>query len=87
MIVLSAVLSRIEDWVGMEAFAQERETWLRSFLRLPNGIPAHDTLSDVIDRLDPVAFRAAFTAWAADALPNLGGEQACVDGVTGLGNG
>jgi len=86
MIVLSAVLSGIEDWVGMETFAQERETWLRSFLRLPNGIPAHDTLSDVIGRLDPVAFRAAFTAWATDALPNLGGEQVCVDGKTVRGS-
>jgi hypothetical protein len=44
MIVRSAVLSGIEDWVGMETFAQERETWLRSFLRLPKGIPSHMTL-------------------------------------------
>jgi predicted transposase YbfD/YdcC len=86
MIVLSAILSGIEDWVGMQTFAQERETWLRSFLRLPNGIPSHDTLSDVIGRLDPVAFRAAFTAWATDALPNLGGEQVCVDGKTVRGS-
>jgi predicted transposase YbfD/YdcC len=86
MIVLSAILSGIEDWVGMQTFAQEREAWLRSFLRLPNGIPSHDTLSDVIGRLDPVAFRAAFTAWATDALPNLGGEQVCVDGKTVRGS-
>ncbi len=86
MIVLSAVLSGIEDWVGMETFAQEREPWLRSFLRLPNGIPSHDTLSDVIGRLDPVAFRAAFTAWATDALPNVQGEQICVDGKTVRGS-
>jgi len=70
----------------MQPFAQERETWLRSFLRLPNGIPSHDTLSDVIGRLDPVVFRAAFTAWATDALPNLGGEQVCVDGKTVRGS-
>jgi predicted transposase YbfD/YdcC len=33
-------------------------------------------------RIDPIAFRAAFTAWATDALPNLGGEQVGVDGKT-----
>ncbi len=44
MIVLCAVLSRVEDWVGMEAFAEEKETWLRGFLDRPNGIPSHDTL-------------------------------------------
>lgn len=80
MIVLCAVLSGVEDWVGMEAFAEEKETWLRGFLDLPNGIPSHDTLSDVLGRIDPVAFRTAFTAWATAALPGLGNEQVCIDG-------
>lgn len=80
MIVLCAVLSGVEDWVGMEAFAEEKEGWLRSFLDLPNGIPSHDTLSDVLGRVDPVAFQTAFTAWATAALPSLANEQVCVDG-------
>jgi predicted transposase YbfD/YdcC len=86
MIVLGAVLSGIEDWVGMQTFAQEREAWLRRFLALPNGIPSHDTLSDVMGRLDPVAFRAAFTAWATAALPNLADEPVGVDGKTVRGS-
>lgn len=86
MIVLCAVLSGVEDWVGMEAFAEEKETWLRGFLDLPNGIPSHDTLSDVLGRIDPAAFRAAFTAWATAALPGLAGEPVCVDGKTVRGS-
>jgi len=86
MIVLCAVLSGVEDWVGMEAFAEEKEAWLRGFLDLPNGIPSHDTLSDVLGRIDPAAFRAAFTAWATPALPGLAGEQVCVDGKTVRGS-
>jgi hypothetical protein len=54
----------------MEAFAEEKAMWLRGFLDRPNGIPSHDTVSDVLGRIDPVAFRAAFTAWATAALPN-----------------
>ena len=80
MIVLCAVLSGVEDWVGMADFAEEKEDWLRGFLELSNGIPSHDTLSDVLGRIDPVAFRAAFTAWATVALPGLADEQICVDG-------
>ncbi|MDG4549407.1 MAG: ISAs1 family transposase [Candidatus Contendobacter sp.] len=80
MIVLCAVLSWVEDWVGMADFAEEKEVWLRHFLELPNGIPSHDTLSDVLGRIDPAAFRAAFTAWATAALPGLAGEPVCVDG-------
>ena len=40
MIVLSAVLSGIEDWLEMEAFAREKETWQREFLELPNRFAA-----------------------------------------------
>jgi hypothetical protein len=79
MIVLCAVLSGIEDWVGMEEFA-EKESWLRSFLELPNGIPSHDTLSDVFGRIDRKAFADAFTRWVQAALPSLSGEQVCLDG-------
>lgn len=69
MSVLCAVLSGVEDWVGMEAFAEEKDAWLRGFLELPNGIPWHDTLSAVLGRMEPVVFRTAFTAWATAALP------------------
>ena len=80
MIVLCAVLSGVEDWVGMADFAEEKEAWLRGFLELPNGIPSHDTLSAVMGRIEPVAFRTAFTAWATAALPALVDEPVCVDG-------
>jgi predicted transposase YbfD/YdcC len=86
MIVLCAVLSGVEDWVGMEAFAEEKEAWFRGFLDLPNGLPSHDTLSDVMGRLDPVAFRTAFGAWATAALPILADEQICLDGKTVRGS-
>ncbi|BAP56515.1 transposase [Thioploca ingrica] len=57
MITLCGLLSGVEDWVEIATFAQEKEAWLRRFLELPNGIPSHDTLSDVIGRLEPKAFR------------------------------
>ncbi|MFZ0254061.1 MAG: ISAs1 family transposase, partial [Gammaproteobacteria bacterium] len=66
----------------MEAFAEEKENWLRGFLNLPNGIPSHDTLSDVLGRIDPAALATAFTAWATAALPVLANEPVCLDGKT-----
>nr|WP_221913970.1 ISAs1 family transposase [Thiorhodospira sibirica] len=82
MIVRCAVLSGIEDWVGMETFGKEKEAWLRTFLTLANKIPSHDTLSDVIGRLNPDTFAEAFQAWATAALAGLSGEPVCVDGKT-----
>jgi len=77
MIVLCTVLSGIEDWVGMEEFVEEKAAWLREFLELPNGIPPHDTLSDVLGRIDPQVFQEAFLSWVHAALPSLSGEQIC----------
>ncbi|WP_277752477.1 ISAs1 family transposase [Candidatus Methylobacter oryzae] len=82
LIVLCAVLSGIEDWVGMEEFAEEKEPWLRRFLELPNGMPSHDTLSDVLGRIDPNAFQEAFLQWVEAALPSLLGEQIYLDDKT-----
>lgn len=69
MIVFCAVLGGIEDWVGMETFAREKGAWLRQFLELPNGVPSHDTLGDVVGRLGPGVFVGAFLGWARSASP------------------
>jgi len=49
---------------GIEIFAEDREPWLRGFLKLPNGIPSDGTLSDVMGGIKPKAFSQAFTAFA-----------------------
>jgi hypothetical protein len=82
MIVFCAVLSGIEDWVGMEEFAEPKEAWFRRFLALPNGIPSHAPLSDVFGRLCPATFAAVFRPWAQVALPTLAGEPMGLDGKT-----
>jgi hypothetical protein len=87
MIVFCSVLGGIEDWAGMEDFALEKEAWFSDFLELPNGIPSHDTLSDVMGRLKPGAFAALLLRWVRSALPTLDGEQVCVDGKKLRGSG
>ena len=44
----------------MALFGRVKEPFLRQFLRLPNGIPSHDTFSRVFRLLDPVKFHACF---------------------------
>lgn len=80
MITLCAVLAGYEDWVSIEDFADANEPWLRRFLELPNGIPSHDTLSDVIGRINPDAFAKAFSDWVQAGLPELAGHQVAIDG-------
>ena len=80
MITLCAVLGGYEDWVSIEDFGYVNEAWLRRFLELPNGIPSHDTLSDVIGRINRDAFAQAFSEWVQAGLPELAGHQVAIDG-------
>ena len=45
MIALCAVLCGGQTAVDMALFAEAKETFLRGFLKLENGIPSHDTFS------------------------------------------
>ena len=56
--IVMITLCGYDDWVSIGDFAHESEAWLCQFLLLDNGIPSHDTLSDVMGRLDRKAFRS-----------------------------
>jgi len=44
----------------MAEWARLKETWLRGFLRLENGIPSHDTFNRIFQILDPKQFEKVF---------------------------
>ena len=55
MIVRYAVLNGAEDWGGDGSRCRRKEAWLRGFLELLQGIPSHNTLSDVLGRIEPTS--------------------------------
>src|SRR5205823_5914414 len=64
VIALAAVLSGCDSWDDIAEFGRTKEPWLRSLgLRLPNGIPAHDTFNRLFATLAPRAFQDCFTSW------------------------
>src|SRR4051794_18968669 len=65
MIALCAVLSGGENATDMAEFAKAKEPFLRDFLKLPKGIPSHDTFSRLFRLLDPAKFGAAFQRFMA----------------------
>ena len=44
----------------MEEFAKTKRQFFSTFLRLPNGIPSHDTFNRLFARLDSVSFGECF---------------------------
>lgn len=86
VIALCAVICRCDNWQQIEAFGQRREDWFRRFLRLPNGIPSHDTFERLFQRLDPLAFQHQFCQWAQAVGKALGLPQVAIDGKTVRGS-
>jgi predicted transposase YbfD/YdcC len=62
-IAICAVICGQHAWTDMELYGETHHDWLKTFLRLPNGIPAHDTFRYVFSRLDPLAFQRCFGSW------------------------
>jgi predicted transposase YbfD/YdcC len=62
-ITICAVICGQHAWTDIELYGENHADWLKTFLRLPNGIPSHDTFRYVISRLDPQAFQRCFGSW------------------------
>lgn len=86
-ITLCAVLAGAEGWVDIAEFGHAREAWFRTFLRLPHGIPSHDTFGRVFARLDPAAVARCIQDWVATVATLAAGEVVALDGKTARGSG
>jgi predicted transposase YbfD/YdcC len=86
-IALCAILAGAQDWQEIETFGRKRLDWLRRFLKLPYGIPSHDTFERVFDRLSPQAFQACFREWVQVLQQALPIKQVAIDGKTLRGSG
>ena len=53
VLALMASLSNANEWLEIEIFGKEHETFLRKYLDLPNGIPSHDTIQRVFAMIAP----------------------------------
>jgi predicted transposase YbfD/YdcC len=80
VITLCGVICGADDFQQVAAFGRRRKDWLQGFLALPNGIPSHDTLERVFDRLDPQAFQACFRQWVEALAKSLDLGHIAIDG-------
>jgi predicted transposase YbfD/YdcC len=87
VIALCAVIAGAQDWQEIETFGRKRLAWLKGFLKLPQGIPSHDTFERVFDRLDPQAFQSCFRDWVRAVSDALRIKHIAIDGKTLRGSG
>src|SRR5215468_3495075 len=81
LLVLCATLSGMEDFVEIELWGEQRLDFLQRFLPYERGIPAHDTLNDVINGLDAELFKTCFANWV-EALREHAPDIIAIDGKT-----
>lgn len=85
LIAVAAVLSGAESWNDMEEYGNAKLDWLQSFLRLPSGIPSHDTFNRVFAALDPDELERGFVAWVGSIARLTAGEVIAIDGKASCG--
>src|SRR5260221_1682661 len=86
-IALCGIICGADNWVDIEEFGKSKESWLRNFLALPNGIPSHDTFGEVFSRLDADEFQSGFMAWVEQVNTVMQGQLIAIDGKTLRGSG
>jgi predicted transposase YbfD/YdcC len=82
VIAICAVITGAESWVEIETFGKMKQAWLKTFLELPYGIPAHDTFGRVFAALDAEAFQNSFAHWVEGVFTATRGQVVAVDGKT-----
>jgi predicted transposase YbfD/YdcC len=88
LIVLCGTIVGADDFVSIELFAKAKEKWFkeRLGLKLPEGIPSHDTLNRVFATIRPNEFQKCFLNWVADVTDTLKLKQIPIDGKTMRGS-
>ena len=62
-ITVLATISGMHNWIEIVDWAKGNEKWLKTILKLPGGVPSHDTFGRVFSLINPDAFQNAFMMW------------------------
>lgn len=81
-ITICGVICGADSWVDIAMFGESKRGWLEGFLKLPYGIPSHDTFGDVFSRIDPAQFRECFIEWVRAVEELTRGQLVSIDGKT-----
>jgi len=83
IIILSiiAIICGADSWNSIELFGNSKKEFLSKILKLPNGIPSHDTINRVFSLIKPGKFEQLFVQWVQSLIEKkIPGEVIAVDG-------
>lgn len=82
LLAIIAVICGCESWETIEEFGNSKKEFLKDYLKIPNGIPSHDTIERLFKRIDSKAFAKSFMDWTGSMRAKVEGEFLNVDGKT-----
>lgn len=80
IIAICAVICGADGWSDIELFGKNKKAWLKTFLKLPKGIPSHDTFGRVFAKIKPEEFQKRFIVWVQAIEQLTTGQVIAVDG-------
>lgn len=79
VIALCAVIGGADHWTEVVEFGQAKQQWFAGFLKLPNGIPSHDTFARVFRLINTEALEQTCHQWLRSVAGRVQGVVA-IDG-------
>ncbi|MDR0349881.1 MAG: ISAs1 family transposase [Tannerella sp.] len=86
-IAIASIICGGEGWYKKEEFGKAKEEWLKTFLRLQEGIPSHDTFNRVFSALVAEELEKGFVGWTQAVAKLSEGEVVAVEGKSMRGTG
>ncbi len=80
VIAICGVICGADTWVDIELYGKSKLDWLKTFLKLPHGIPSHDTFGRVFAALNPEEFEKSFLDWVKTIQELTSGQVIAIDG-------
>lgn len=85
VIAVLSVLSGAEGVTDMVTFAHSKEQWLKKFIKLPCGVPSHDTMARVLSLIDCEQIDRLFLEWTKTFVDTKKLKSISLDGKTTKG--